>query len=208
MKNKEKLLDVVFVLDKSGSMAGSEEHTISSFNEYLEKEKTNKFNTNITTVLFNDHYSYLHKRKAVSKVNNLTDKEYSVEGCTALYDSLGNAITFMEQEKTDQVLFIIITDGYENASSEYSKDKIRKMIKKHTDWEFIYIGADIDSYAAGGDIGIRRTNIANYRKDKKGISKLFKAAHNFEEAMMSDGASFQGKSWKEDLDNYLEENKN
>ena len=207
MKNKEKLLDVVFVLDKSGSMAGSEKNTISSFNEYLEKEKGNKFDTNITTILFNDHYSYLQKRKSILKVKNLTEKEYSVGGCTALYDALGNAITFMEQEETDQVLFIIITDGYENASSEYNKDKIRKMIKKHSTWEFIYIGADIDSYVAGGDIGIRKSNIANYKKDKKGISKVFRAAHNFEEAMMCEG-SFQDNSWKEDLDNYLEKNKN
>ena len=102
------------------------------------------------------------------------------------------------------VLFIIITDGYENASKEFSKDKIRKLIKKHNDWEFIYIGADIDSYAAGGAIGIKKDNIANYRKDARGTAKLFKAVGDFECAMMGESTT---ANWKEDLDNYIEENK-
>ena len=89
---KEKKLDVVFILDKSGSMGGQEENTISSFNEYLEKEKKNKYQTNITTVLFSDKYSILHDRENVKKVKELTEKDYYVEGCTALYDALGNAI--------------------------------------------------------------------------------------------------------------------
>ena len=206
MKKNEKELDVVFILDKSGSMSGSEEATIHSFNEYLKKEKKNQFLTNITTILFSDHYHYLHKEVEVSKVDELTDEDYVVGGCTALYDCLGEAITTMERKKTDHVLFIIITDGEENASREYSKDKIKRLIKKHSSWEFIYIGANIDSYQNGCDIGIRRDNIANFKKDRKGMSKLFQAVGNFECAMMDENCSYKKAAWKEDLENYLEEN--
>ena len=202
MKNNIKL-DVVFILDKSGSMSGSEEHTISSFNEYLAKEKKNKFNTKITTVLFSHDYEYLHNRVDVSKVKKLTSDDYYVGGCTALYDALGNTINFMEKKDTDKVLFIIITDGYENASKEYDNKMIKKLIKKHSDWEFIYIGADIDSYASGGAIGIKKDNIANYKKDARGTSKLFKAVGDFECAMMGEAST---TNWKQDLDNYIKEN--
>ena len=204
MKN-EKKLDVVFILDKSGSMSGEEENTISSFNEYLEKEKKNKYNTYITTIMFCDEYNIIHDRKEVSKVKKMTKKDYYVGGCTALYDALGNTINSMRAKDTDKVLFIIITDGYENASKEYKKDDIKKLIKQNKDFEFIYIGADIDSYSAGSDIGIRRENIANYKKGKVGTSKLFKAAHSFECAMMGEECV---DNWKQELEDYLEENSN
>ena len=201
----KKKLDVVFVLDKSGSMSGSEEATISSYNEYLLKEKKNKFETKITTVLFSDKYNYLYEREKVSYVEKLTSKEYYVEGCTALYDALGSSILKMEKEDTDKVLFIIITDGYENASREFDKKRIKTLIKKHSEWEFVYIGADIDSYATGGEIGIKKSNIANYKKDKTGTNLLFKAVGSFEDAMMCDTAS--SNSWKEELEEYLDKNK-
>ena len=202
MKNNKKL-DVVFILDKSGSMSGSEDNTISSFNEYLAKEKKNKFNTKITTVLFSHDYEYLHNRVDISKVKKLTSDDYYVGGCTALYDALGNTINSMEKKDTDKVLFIIITDGYENASKEYDNKMIKKLIKKHSDWEFIYIGADIDSYASGGAIGIKKDNIANYKKDARGTAKLFKAVGDFECAMMGEAST---TNWKQDLDNYIKEN--
>ena len=201
-----KKLDVVFILDKSGSMSGSEDNTISSFNEYLEKEKKNKFKTTITTVLFSDDYKYLHNGIDVRKVKPITNKDYYVGGCTALYDALGNTIQTIDKKDTDKVLFIIITDGYENASREYDNNNIRSLIKKHKDWEFIYIGADIDSYAAGNNIGIKRENIANYKKDSKGTSKLFGAVGKFECAMMDEAVACCS-SWKEELDEYIEKNK-
>ena len=202
---KEKKLDVVFILDKSGSMGGQEENTISSFNEYLEKEKKNTYETNITTVLFSDTYSILHDRIHVKKVKKLTNKDYFVGGCTALYDALGNTINSMKQKDTDKVLFIIITDGYENASKEYHKEDIKKLINKNKDYEFIYIGADIDSYAAGSQIGIKNDNIANFKKDRKGTAKLFNAVVCFEDSMM--GEASESVSWKQELDEYLEENR-
>ena len=204
MKN-EKKLDVIFILDKSGSMSGSEESTISSFNEYLEKEKKNEYTTNITTVLFSDKYNILHDREDVRKVKKLTGKDYFVGGCTALYDALGNTIHTIEQKDTDKVLFIIITDGYENASREYKKEDIKKLIKKHKDYEFIYIGADIDSYEAGNSIGICNDNIANFKKDRTGTKKLFKAVDYFEASMMGETCE-SSSDWKKELDEYIREN--
>ena len=204
-KNIREKLDVVFILDNSGSMSGSEENTITSYNEYLERERKKKYDVKITTVLFNDHYRYLYKRNNINEVKKLTGKQYFVGGCTALYDALGTSINYIDSCDTDKVLFIIITDGYENASHEFNKNKIKKLINKHSNWEFIYIGADIDSYATGGDIGIKRDNIASYKKDKKGTSMLFNAVASFEECMMGD--AFCERNWKEELDEYIESNK-
>lgn len=209
MKKKEKKeLDVVFILDKSGSMSGSEDATISSYNEYLEREKKNSYEANITTILFSDSISYLYENIPVAKVKKLTHREYVVGGCTALYDALGNSILRFENSHSKKVLFIIITDGYENASREFSKDKIRNLIHKHSEWEFVYVGADIDSYAAGSEIGICDDNIANFKKDRKGLSKLFRAFGDFECAMMEDSEPLSKAHWKEDLEEYLETNQN
>ena len=202
----KKKLDVVFILDKSGSMSGSEESTISSFNEYLKKEKKNSFETTISTLLFSDHYHYLYKHIPVSKVKSMTKRDYQVDGCTALYDAIGNSILEMENHQSEKALFIIITDGYENASREFNKQKICDLIKKHDEWEFIYIGADIDSYETGGEIGISHDNIANYRKNRKGLSKLFQAVGNFECSMMEEEKSFSKTHWKEELEDYIESN--
>ena len=207
MKKKNdnnKKLDVVFILDKSGSMSGSEESTISSYNEYLEKEKNNKFDTKITTVLFSDTYKYLYKNIDINKVDKLTHEDYFVGGCTALYDALGSTINYFDSIDTDKVMFVIITDGYENASREYNKNNIKKLINKHSKWEFVYIGADIGSYAAGGEIGIKESHIASYKKDKKGTSILFDSISNLGCCMMCEEAVTD--SWKKDLDNYIENN--
>lgn len=198
----KKKLDVFFILDKSGSMSGSEENTISSFNEYLEREKKNKFDTRITTMLFSDNYKYLYRRSDVNKVKMLTYEDYYVGGCTGLYDAIGNGINYMDKCETDKVMFIIITDGYENASREFNNKKIKKMIKSHSNWEFIYIGADIDSYAVGSEIGIKSDNISNYKKDRVGTSLLFKSISMFEEDMMCE--KVDKSSWKTELEDYLE----
>lgn len=203
MKSNRKL-DVIFVLDKSGSMSSNTEETISSFNEYLEKEKKNKFKTRITTILFSDDYSYLHKGLDISKVKPLTSDDYYVGGCTALYDAIGNSINYIDRCDTDKVMFIIITDGYENASKEFNNEKIKKMIKNHSNYEFIYIGADIDSYSAGASIGIRKDNISNYKKDKKGTGLLFKGVADYASSMMEGRST---TNWKEDLEEYINENK-
>lgn len=173
MTKRKNLMDVVFILDRSGSMRGTEKDTIGGYNGYINDFK-NK-NAKITTILFDDKYEMVTKRQDVNEVPKLSEKQYFVRGRTALLDAIGKSIEFMDEEKADKVIFIITTDGYENASSKFNKDQIKEMIQGHKKWEFMYIGADIDSYSEGQSIGINKSNIANYKKDKKGISKMFKA---------------------------------
>ena len=211
MKNNKirngKELDMVFILDQSGSMTGSEKSTITSYNEYLEKERNNKefIFTRITTVLFNDSTNFINSRVPIQAVKNMTKEDYRPSGCTALYDSIGEAITFMEKDHSGKVMFVIVTDGYENASKEYNKDIIKKLIKKHKNWEFIFIGADIDSYAVGAQMGISEDRIANYKKDSKGTSMLFDSVQRVQKCY-SVGEKTTSE-WKEELEKYIEESR-
>lgn len=197
---KIKEMDVVFLLDRSGSMQGSELDTIGGYNSYLDNQRKNKYNTKITTVLFDDQYEVLHNRVDIKNVNNLTNKEYYVRGCTALLDAIGKTINSLDKKvKDNKVLFVITTDGLENASKEYNKDKIKSLIEQHSNWEFIYIGANIDAYNEGTSIGIPRKNISNYSKSKKGTDTLFRSINYLSECM-SIGESFD-ESWKKELEN-------
>lgn len=202
MKKNEKMMDVVFILDRSGSMQESEKDTIGGYNGYISDFK-NK-NAKITTVLFDDKYEMITKRQDVKDVPRLTEKQYFVRGCTALLDTIGKTIKFMEDEKTEKVMFIITTDGYENASHEFNKEQIKEMIQGHKNWEFMYIGADIDSYGEGESIGINSSNIANYKKDEKGISKMFRALSMASKEYCE--ADCINSSWKEELEDYIKEN--
>ena len=194
MKNK---INVVFLLDRSGSMNNSVEDTIGGYNSYLERERKNK--SLITTILFDDDYEILHYRKNVEEVKKLTKKEYYVRGCTALYDAIGKTITKIDHDiKNEKVLFIITTDGLENASKEYNKKSIAKLIKKHKNWEFIYLGANIDSYAEGESIGISRDRISNFKKSKEGIKEVFKSVSYLGDCMASE--STIDEAWKENLE--------
>jgi uncharacterized protein YegL len=197
--------DIIFILDRSGSMSGIESDTIGGFNSFIQKHKKNK-KAKVTTVLFDDQYEVLYERKDIADVKKLTSKEYYVRGCTALMDAIGKTINSLSKKiKDNKVLFVITTDGLENASREYTKDKISKLIKKHSNWEFIYIGANIDSYAEASSIGIKATNTANYSKSRRGVNTLFTSVGNAFDCVCEEKEL--SSSWKKDLDNYIENNK-
>lgn len=202
MKRKNEEMDIVFLLDRSGSMGGIETDTIGGYNSYINEQKKN--NAKVTTILFDDRYEMLTKREDIKNIKKLTNKEYYVRGCTALLDAIGNTINFMDKEKANKVMFVITTDGMENASKEYNRAKIKEMIQGHKDWEFIYIGADIDSYSEGQSIGIDSKNISNYRKDKKGVSMLYSAINNATENYRADRRN--NVDWKQDLEKYVNDN--
>ena len=199
----KKEMDIVFLLDRSGSMGGLESDTIGGYNSYLNKQKDK--NAKVTTVLFDDKYEILHDRIDIKKVKKLTKNEYYVRGCTALLDAIGKTINYIDRCEPKKVIFVITTDGLENASREFNKKQIRNLIKKHNSWEFIYIGAVIDSYSEGREIGIKENNISNYVKDRKGTSKLFGAVARASR-MVYDDEELSG-SWKEELESYIKSNK-
>ena len=193
-------LDLVFIMDRSGSMGGSEEDTIGGFNSFIERERDKGLNTRVTTVLFDDHYEVLYKRKDINQVAKLTRDEYWVRGCTALLDAVGKTINLLDHEVDNNVLVVIMTDGMENASKEYSKDQIRNLINSHS-WEFIYIGADIDSYSEARNIGIRKSRVANYKKSKKGFEEVYESIENVSHCMRNN-ISLDDSKWSEKLAKY------
>ncbi len=193
MKNE---MDVIFLLDRSGSMSGIEEDTIGGYNSYITSNKNKNYK--VTTVLFDDKYEMITNREDIKNIKKLTNKKYFVRGCTALLDAIGKTIKYIESKNSKKVLFIITTDGLENASSEYNKSQISEMIKGHKDWEFMYIGADIDSYSEGEKIGISKKNISNYKKDRKGVGKLFKAISAASEMMYEECEL--NEDWKKNLE--------
>lgn len=193
-------LDLVFLIDRSGSMYGSEEDTIGGFNSFIEKEKAKEGKTNVTTILFDHEYELLYKRKPIHEVNNLTRNEYFVRGSTALLDAIGRTITTLDKEINNKVLFVIMTDGMENSSVEFSKSQIRNMIKNHR-WEFLFIGADIDSYSEAHNIGIKKSRVANYEKSARGVEKLYSSVASATECLRMN-RSLDDANWKEDLEEF------
>ncbi len=177
---KKGLTELVFILDRSGSMSGLERDTIGGYNAMLEKQKGEPGEAIITTVLFDDKYELLHDRINLRSIAPITEKEYFVRGCTALLDAVGRTINKIgdaqkhtaEDERAEHVMFVITTDGLENASREYSYEKVRRMIehqKEKYNWEFIFLGANIDAIATAARFGIGQDRAANYNADSEGI---------------------------------------
>ena len=193
-------LDLIFLMDRSGSMRGSEEDTIGGFNSFIEREKNKDLNTRVSTILFDDQYEVLYTRKPIADVAELTEKEYWVRGCTALLDAIGKTINTLDKEIENNVLFVIMTDGLENSSREFSKEQIKNLIANHK-WEFIYIGADIDSYLEASNIGIRESRTANYRKTKEGFEDVFTSLSKACYSMRCD-SDLENSDWDADLRKY------
>lgn len=197
---QDKDLDLIFLIDRSGSMHGSEKDTIGGFNSFIEKERKKELNTKVTTILFDDLYEVLYERKSISDICELSEDEYYVRGCTALLDAIGKTINSLNHKIDNKVLFVIMTDGMENSSVEYSKEQIKNMISSHS-WEFIFVGADIDSYSEAGKIGISKSRIANYAKSKEGYDDVFTSIDNATRCLRED-MSLDDADWKMDLEKY------
>ncbi len=176
---KKNLTEIVFILDRSGSMEGLEADTIGGYNSMLEKQKKESGEAVISTVLFDDKIEVLHDRKNLGDVKKITKKEYYVRGCTALLDAVGGAIRHIgkvqkalpEDERPDKTLFIITTDGLENASKEFSYDKVKKMVEKKKEkqhWEFVFLGANMDAVEVAGRFGVDRNRAVTYLNDSEG----------------------------------------
>lgn len=193
-------LDLIFLIDKSGSMYGSEEDTIGGFNSFIEKEKIKEGNTRVTTILFNNGYEILYERKSIDEVDELTRNEYFVGGSTALLDAIGRTITTLDKEIDNSVLFVIMTDGMENSSVEFSKSQIKSMISNHS-WEFLFIGADIDSYSEAGRIGIRKSRVANYEKSAEGVENLYCSVGMVTDCLRAN-VDLDDVNWKRRLEKY------
>ena len=182
---RKDLTEVVFILDKSGSMSGLESDTIGGFNSLIEKQKKEEGEALISVVLFNDESNVIYDRVPVGKVEPMNDKQYFVGGCTALLDAIGGAIHHIgnvhkyarEEDRPEKTLFIITTDGMENSSRKYSYDKVKKLVekqKKTYGWEFLFLGANIDAIEEAERFGINADRAVNYECDGAGTQ------HNFD----------------------------
>ena len=179
------LTEIVFILDRSGSMSGLEADTIGGFNSMLDRQKKEEGEAILSTVLFDDKIEVLHDRVNIDKIEKITDKEYYVRGCTALLDAVGEAIHHIgnvhkyarEEDVPEKTLFIITTDGMENASTRYTYDKVKKMVERQKEkyhWEFVFLGANIDAVEVAGRFGVSSKRAVRYECDEAGTQLNYK----------------------------------
>ena len=183
---KKGLTELVMILDRSGSMRGLEEDTIGGFNSMIEKQRKEQGEVLISAVLFDDRSEVIYDRVDIREVETMTDAQYYVRGCTALLDAVGGAIHHIgnvhkyarEEDVPEKTIFIITTDGKENASRAYSYDKVKRMIERQKEkynWEFLFVGANIDAAEEGARIGIHASRTANYVHDREGTRVQYSA---------------------------------
>lgn len=178
---KKGLTEIVFILDRSGSMSGLEADTIGGFNSLIAKQKKEEGQAIVSTVLFDDRSEVLHDRVTLESIKTMTDRDYFVRGCTALLDAIGGAIHHIgnvhkyarEEDRPEKTLFIITTDGMENASRHYTYPKVKAMVERQKSrygWEFLFLGANIDALEVAGHFGINKDYAANYHCDEEGTA--------------------------------------
>ena len=206
---KKNLTELVFILDRSGSMAGLEADTIGGFNAMIEKQKGEPGEAIVSTVLFDNECDVIHDRVDVQKIPLMTEKEYYVRGCTALLDAVGGAIYHIgnvhkyarEEDRPEKTLFVITTDGMENASRKYSYQRLKGMIQRQKEkygWEFLFLGTNIDAAGEAARFGIDADHSANYHADSTGTAVIYEAVS---EVVCNVRASRpMSKAWKKNID--------
>ena len=205
---ENKTTELVFILDRSGSMAGLESDTIGGFNAMLKKQRGVEGECLVSTVLFDHTFKVLHDRVPLAEVRDLTDKDYEVGGTTALLDAIGRSIHHIgnihkyarKEDVPAHTMFIITTDGMENASRQYSSAEVKKMISRQEEkygWEFLFVGANIDAVETAGHIGIRRENAVNYHADSAGTKIVYESLSKAVGFMRSKGKVEE--DWCEDI---------
>ena len=186
---KNNITELVFILDRSGSMAGLEADTIGGFNAMIEKQKKQNGECYVSTVLFDNESEVIHDRVKLSEIKPMTDRDYTVRGCTALIDAIGGAIHHIgnvhkyarPEDVPENTMFVITTDGMENASRRYSSEKVKAMIERQKEkygWEFLFIGANIDAVETAARYGIGADRAVNYNADKEGTSVVYESVAN------------------------------
>jgi uncharacterized protein YegL len=176
---RKNLTEIVFILDRSGSMSGLEADTIGGFNSMIEKQKKAEGEALISTVLFDNTSEVIHDRVSVQNIKPMTDEDYMVRGCTALLDAIGGAIHHIgnvhkyarDEDVPEHTMFVITTDGMENASRRYDSEKVKKMIERQKEkygWEFLFLGANIDAVETARHFGISEDRAVNYHSDSEG----------------------------------------
>lgn len=210
------MTELVFILDRSGSMSGLEADTIGGFNAMIEKQKKEDGACVVSTLLFDDRTEVIHDRVALDKVPKLTDEEYYVRGCTALLDAVGGAIRHIgnihkyarREDVPEKTLFVITTDGMENASREYSYERVKKMIEHQQSkygWEFLFLGANIDAAAEAGRFGIDAGHAVDYHCDKEGTALNYDVLSETVMAVRATGNL--PKDWKKRIEKDYNERK-
>ena len=208
------ITEIVFILDRSGSMAGLEKDTIGGFNSMIEKQKKEDGLAYVSTVLFDNTSEVIHDRVPLHQMTPMTEDEYYVRGCTALLDAIGGAIKHISnvhryarpEDVPAKTLFVITTDGMENASRHYTTEKVKTMIKNRKDgfgWEFLFLGANIDAVEAAGRIGIDRDRAVDYKCDARGTALNYKAVGSVFSRMRS-GAFNAFDDWKDEIEEDVE----